>query len=329
MGVSVEKRTDTDITGRVYVKTILPGGAAELASGGSSGIQEGDEVLEVNGSQLSGLSQEEVVKLFKEMPSQCEIVVRRAVSVETSHHISIQPVSIVPSPKPRKKEQATIQVTIDKSQAPTSTSSYEVPNIISESSKSPAMPYIRRRSVIPGISIEEDSPLVRANRMKLAKLSESFKESTESSPDEMKLLIKTVENKVDSECAKNPPQTSIGSDATRESVEKSSNIDKGAVNAANATQEIDATPSRSNLMPLACDIPEGLNAHLIELEKKERASLGISLVSSHDNCAGFFQVRFHFVTFVVVSHRFSFYHSDFSCFWDIFTVPCLTASIPH
>jgi len=291
MGVSVEKRTDTDITGRVYVKTILPGGAAELASGGSSGIQEGDEVLEVNGSQLSGLSQEEVVKLFKEMPSQCEIVVRRAVSVETSHHISIQPVSIVPSPTQRKKEQASIQVTIDKSQAPTNTSSYEVPNIISESSKSPAMPYIRRRSVIPGISIEEDSLLARSNRMKLAKLSESFKDSTESNPDDMKLLIKTVENMVDSECAKDPLQTSMGSDKTRENVEKSTSIDKGAVNATSATLEIDSAPSRSNLMPLACDIPEGLNAHLIELEKKERASLGISLVSSHDNCAGFFQVR--------------------------------------
>ena len=309
MGVSVEKRTDTDITGRVYVKTILPGGAAELASGGSSGIQEGDEVLEVNGSQLSGLSQEEVVKLFKEMPSQCEIVVRRAVSVETSHHISIQPVSIVPSPTQRKKEQASIQVTIDKSQAPTNTSSYEVPNIISESSKSPAMPYIRRRSVIPGISIEEDSLLARSNRMKLAKLSESFKDSTESNPDDMKLLIKTVENMVDSECAKDPLQTSMGSDKTRENVEKSTSIDKGAVNATSATLEIDSAPSRSNLMPLACDIPEGLNAHLIELEKKERASLGISLVSSHDNCAGFFQVRFHFVIF-------SFYQSDFSCFWD-------------
>ena len=290
MGVSVEKRTDTDVTGRVYVKTILPGGAAELASGGSSGIQEGDEILEVNGSQLSGLSQEEVVKLFKEMPSKCEIVVRRAVSVETTHHISIQPVSIVPSPKQRKKQGATIQVTIDKSQVPTNTSSYEVPNIINESSKAPAMPYIRRRSVIPGISMEEDSSTARSNRRKLAQLSESFKDSTESYPDEMKLLIKTVENMADSEYAKDPMQTSIDSGASISEVDKSITFDKSSSSNTNATQETESAPSRSSLMPLPCDVPEGVNAHLIELEKKERASLGISLVSNHDNCAGFFQV---------------------------------------
>ena len=291
MGVSVEKRTDTDVTGRVYVKTILPGGAAELASGGSSGIQEGDEVLEVNGNQLSGLSQEEVVKLFKEMQSQCEIVVRRAVSVETTHHISIQPVSIVPSPKQTKRDQATIQVTIDKSQVPTNASSYEVPNIINESSKSPAMPYIRRRSVIPGIGVEENIAVARSNRVKLAELDESFKESTESYPDEMKLLMKTVENIADSERVTDPLQTSISSDTGGANNEQNTSLDKSPLSNTAAVQDTESAPSRSNLMPLPCDVPEGLNAHLIELEKKERASLGISLVSSHDNCAGFFQVR--------------------------------------
>lgn len=292
MGVSVEKRTDTDVTGRVYVKTILPGGAAELASGGCSGIQEGDEVLEVNGSQLSGLSQEEVVNLFKEMPSQCEIVVRRAVSVETSHHISIQPVSIVPSPKQKKRDKATIQVTIDKSQVPTNTSSYEVPNIINESSKAPAMPYIRRRSVIPGIGVEEDSAVTRSNRTKLAKLSESFRGSTESYPDEMKLLIQTVENMADSERVTEPPlETSISSETGNAKNDQNTSLDKSPSSNTAAMQDAESAPSRLNLMPLACDVPEGLNAHLIELEKKEQASLGISLVSSHENCAGFFQVR--------------------------------------
>ena len=293
MGVSVEKRTDVDVTGRVYVKTILPGGAAELASGGSGGIQEGDEVLEVDGNELNGLSQEQVVKLFREMPSQCEIVVRRAKSVETMNHISIQPVSIVPSPRQEKKEQPTIQVTIDKSQVPTNTSSYEVPNIINETTKSPAMPYIRRRSVIPGIGVEEDAAKARSKRAKLAQLSESFRDSTESYPDEMKLLMKTVENMADSEGLKDPLQTSLNSgvSAPLNRVAKSNSIHRSASNATGAMQGTDAVPSRSNLMPLACDVPPGLNAHLIELEKKEQSSLGISLVPSHNDCAGFFQVR--------------------------------------
>ena len=290
MGVSVEKRTDTDVTGKVYVKTILPGGAAELATGGSSGIQEGDEVLEVNGKELSGLSQEQVVRLFKEMPSKCEIVVRRACSTETSHHISIQPVSIVPSPLQQKKESPDIQVTIDKSSAPATAASYEVPNIINDTPNAPSMPYIRRRSVIPGLGVKEDASKARLKKKRLDQLSESFKESTDSYPDEMKLLIKTVENMSKSEGLQDPLQTSLtaGDSLAPNKVTKSNSIRRSP---STATAPFEETgPMRSNLMPLQGDIPDGFNAHLIELEKKEKSALGISLVPSHDSCAGYFQV---------------------------------------
>ncbi|XP_065060168.1 uncharacterized protein LOC135687522 isoform X2 [Rhopilema esculentum] len=291
MGVSVEKRTDTDVTGKVYVKTILPGGAAELATGGSSGIQEGDEVLEVNGKELSGLSQEQVVRLFKEMPSKCEIVVRRACSTETSHHISIQPVSIVPSPLQQKKESPDIQVTIDKSSAPATAASYEVPNIINDTPNAPSMPYIRRRSVIPGLGVEEDASKARLKKKRLGQLSESFKESTDSYPDEMKLLIKTVENMSKSEGLQDPLQTSLtASDSLAPNKVTKSNSIRRSPSTTTAPFE-ETGPMRSNLMPLQGDIPDGFNAHLIELEKKEKSALGISLVPSHDSCAGYFQVR--------------------------------------
>lgn len=289
----MEKRTDTDVTGRVYVKTILPGGAAELASGGSGGIQEGDEVLEVDGSELNGLSQEQVVKLFREMPSQCEIVIQREKSIETMNRISVQPVSIFPSPRQQKKKQNTIQVTVDRSQIPTNTSSYEVPNIISETVKTPSMPYIRRRSVIPGTGVEEDSSKLRGKRKQLAQLSESFKKSNDSYPDEMNMSMKTIENMANSDGVTDALQASLNSGVSSSNanrITQGSNINRSASSLSATRPNLDPAYSRINPMPLLCDVPVGLNAHSIELEKKEQSSLGISLVPSYDECAGFFQV---------------------------------------
>lgn len=322
MGVSVEKRTDTDATGRVYVKTILPGGAAELATGGSSGIQEGDEILEVNGKELNGLSQDQVVVLFKEMPSKCEIVVRRARSVETMNHITIQPVSIVPSPIPGTKQAPKIQVTIDKSQAPASTSSVEVPNIINDTSSMPTMPYIRRRSVIPGLGVEDDAAKARTKKKKLAQLSESFKNSTDSHSDEMKLLIKTVENMANSEGVSDTMKSSLnsGDHLGLNNAGNSNSVRRSPSNVASSPsiQDSDAGLPRSNLMPLPGDVPDGLNVHLIELEKKERSALGISLVPSSDSGAeGFFQVFCYLFTFLELSEFLIIVISSFHIFLTV------------
>lgn len=56
--------------------------------------------------------------------------------------------------------------------------------------------------------------------------------------------------------------------------------------------DTDSGLPRNNLMPLPGDVPKDLNVHLIELEKKEKAALGISLVPSYERCEGFFQVSF-------------------------------------
>ena len=43
-------------------------------------------------------------------------------------------------------------------------------------------------------------------------------------------------------------------------------------------------------LPLATDIPEGMNVHLIEIPREDKHSLGISLVPGVGKSAGFFQV---------------------------------------
>ncbi len=302
MGVSVEKKPDIDAGGHVYVKTVLPGGAAELAAGGVSGVQEGDEILEINGHELNGLSQEEVVRLFKEMPSRCEIVISRARNVETPQHVAVQPVSILQSSNHNDVDSSNFQVTVNKTAAPPPSATAEVPNIISDSAATPTMPYIRRRSVIPGLSMTEDIGKVSAGKTrkkKLDKLQESFKDSMDSYPEEMKILMKTVESMEKSEGNSDSPQNSPRKSDTLDAKEnylRNSSPRRTPSTISSRPQVPDTEPGsmRNNLMPLPANVPDGLNVHLIELEKKEKAALGISLVPSNDRCEGFFQVSQEF-----------------------------------
>eukprot|EP00794_Sanderia_malayensis_P009948 gene9948-10968_t len=308
MGVSVEKRADVDATGRVYVKTVLPGGAAELASGGACGVQEGDEILEINGIEVKGLAQEDVVRLFKEMPPCCDLVVSRAKLTNAPQHVAIKPVSFVQNTDKNGLDSSDIQVTVDKTTVPTAALSDDVPNIISDVATAPTRPYIRRRSFIPGLSEEEnaDSELSGLQRRKkLADISESsFKASTESYPEEMKFLMKTVNNMEDE-----VPGNEVVEDNRQSSTNKLESTKRGRCQSnettSTTTTTAKRTPSfvtsgiaeselgqmRSNLLPLPGDIPDGLNVHLIDLEKKEKAALGISLVPSYNQCEGFFHVR--------------------------------------
>ena len=61
----------------VRVKSVTIGGAAYRATGGSSGINVGDEVLEVNGLDLKTLSHDECVTVFKEMPLRVILKIHR------------------------------------------------------------------------------------------------------------------------------------------------------------------------------------------------------------------------------------------------------------
>ncbi|XP_061173402.1 uncharacterized protein LOC133182573 [Saccostrea echinata] len=52
----------------VYVKTVTIGGAAYRATGSKKGIQEGDQILQINGTDLNILTHDECLTVLREMP---------------------------------------------------------------------------------------------------------------------------------------------------------------------------------------------------------------------------------------------------------------------
>ena len=78
MGLSVESTGgENDPVKGVCIESVTPGGAADRATGGKHGLCVGDEILEVNGSQLNEVSYSETVAFFKEMPLRVMFTVRR------------------------------------------------------------------------------------------------------------------------------------------------------------------------------------------------------------------------------------------------------------
>lgn len=75
LGIEGDKTKDHIST--VRVKSVTIGGAAYRASGSSSGIAVGDEILEVNGLELKTLSHDECVTVFKEMPLRVILKIKR------------------------------------------------------------------------------------------------------------------------------------------------------------------------------------------------------------------------------------------------------------
>lgn len=78
MGLSIESTGgDQDPVKNVFVQSVLPGGAADKATGGRRGVCIGDEILEINGSRLDESTYSETVTFFRQMPLRVMIMVRR------------------------------------------------------------------------------------------------------------------------------------------------------------------------------------------------------------------------------------------------------------
>ncbi|XP_071794161.1 uncharacterized protein [Asterias amurensis] len=78
MGLNIQhtKGPNSTIQG-VSVKNVIPGGAAERATGGERGLCVGDTILGVDGSILQVMTYAETVKLLSELPLNIEVVVAR------------------------------------------------------------------------------------------------------------------------------------------------------------------------------------------------------------------------------------------------------------
>ncbi|XP_071118403.1 uncharacterized protein [Haliotis cracherodii] len=78
MRLSVEGGKSSGYVKAVIVKNVVEDGAAYRASGSSVGICAGDEILEVNGTNLRRLNHHDCVAVFKEIPLHVHLVVKRA-----------------------------------------------------------------------------------------------------------------------------------------------------------------------------------------------------------------------------------------------------------
>lgn len=86
MGLSIESTGgDEDPVRGVFVDSVTPGGAADRATGGTTGLTVGDEILEVNGVPLTDVSYDETVTFFREMPLRVIFMVRRAQQANERH----------------------------------------------------------------------------------------------------------------------------------------------------------------------------------------------------------------------------------------------------
>ncbi|XP_013382984.1 uncharacterized protein LOC106153557 [Lingula anatina] len=63
----------------VFVKNVIPGGAAERASGSEKGLCPGDEILQVNGRSLRNMTHSEAITYFQEIPLRVMLTIKRGV----------------------------------------------------------------------------------------------------------------------------------------------------------------------------------------------------------------------------------------------------------
>jgi len=72
---------DSDVTGpRVLVRRVISGSPAERASGGSRGVEVGDEILSINGVKLTTVSHVEILHFVTETPLTVILLIRRKVA---------------------------------------------------------------------------------------------------------------------------------------------------------------------------------------------------------------------------------------------------------
>ncbi|XP_067666647.1 serine-rich adhesin for platelets-like isoform X2 [Haliotis asinina] len=78
MRLSVEGGKSSGYVKAVIVRSVVEEGAAYRASGSSVGICAGDEILEVNGTNLRRLNHDDCIAVFKNIPLRVHLVVKRA-----------------------------------------------------------------------------------------------------------------------------------------------------------------------------------------------------------------------------------------------------------
>ncbi|XP_048583633.1 uncharacterized protein LOC5517610 isoform X2 [Nematostella vectensis] len=78
MGVTIDKSRGSTVVEGVFIKSVASGKSADQAQSVSGGLRPGDEILEVNGIFLRYMDQEDVIKIFRDLPVTTIMKVNRA-----------------------------------------------------------------------------------------------------------------------------------------------------------------------------------------------------------------------------------------------------------
>ncbi|KAK3091882.1 hypothetical protein FSP39_023425 [Pinctada imbricata] len=78
MILGIDKSDDNKRVSKVFVKTVTIGGAAHRATGGTRGVQIGDEILQINGTDINTLTHDECISVLREMPLRVILKIKRS-----------------------------------------------------------------------------------------------------------------------------------------------------------------------------------------------------------------------------------------------------------
>ncbi|XP_068740445.1 uncharacterized protein [Montipora capricornis] len=266
MGVTIDKSRGNTIAEKVSVKSVTEGSSAALARSSSGvGLKIGDEIIEVNGTHLRGMDQEDVIKIFRDLPSTTQMKIRR----------SKIPKSIDLSLKAERKKEA-LEKTGQNELVPL-----------------PKPPERRRRSSSRTKEQPGKQDLLDREPTKDVKMddgSASENPSNESSQFRNIILKDNGQNghKVDEEVKKDR-NASNGVHSSSESLKKPLTESVSAKENPIINRSVDSEIKDElgdNLI-----VPTGYRKMTISIKKSLNSTLGISLVPSYGKLKGYFQIR--------------------------------------
>ncbi|XP_022803374.1 uncharacterized protein LOC111340749 [Stylophora pistillata] len=272
MGVTVDKSRGNTIAEGVSVKSITEGGSAALArSPRGVGLKLGDQIIAVNGTHLRGMDQEDVIKIFRDLPSSTQKKIRRSkltsqgldstqrANKKTEPAKKSVPQHPTPLPKPpgskrRSSLRGKVKPGTQEERFLSSDKTDEVPSSEcvkkKKESDAPRTEYVAEKKDHNGI-------IVPRNTDEQERSTKNEEELRSASKSRFKEQIKPVTDVISTD---------------KHSTNKNSEKVKDELG--------------DNLM-----IPFGYRKMEISIKKGANSTLGLSLVPSYGNLKGYFQIR--------------------------------------
>ena len=230
-------------------------------------FHSGDQIIEVNGTHLRGMDQEDVIKIFRDLPSSTQMKIRRSRTTPREKD-STQ--------KPEKRKESLgkpAQEPVPLPKPPENKRRSSLRNKIQPAKQGKQEDKPASAVKMDGISSSEDA------KTKTEKDSSQIKGfvSTEISQNKTKVADKAEERIKSSDGIQNGPESQIKKPI---SDNKNTNMDVNIMKSVNIKDELG-----DNLI-----IPTGYRKMTVSIKKSSNSTLGISLVPSYGKLKGYFQV---------------------------------------